>query len=140
MAVERTLTIIKPDAVERDLTGKILAIIEAEGFKIIALKMVSMDLAQAKAFYKVHAERPFYQSLTAYMSSGPAVAAVLQRDNAIERLREIMGNTDPAKAKERTIRRMFALNIEKNSIHGSDAPETAAVEISFFFNVLEVIT
>lgn len=140
MAVERTLTIIKPDAVERNLTGKILGIIEEDGFKIIGLKMVSLDVAQARAFYKVHAERPFYHSLTQYMSSGPVVVAVLERDNAIERLREIMGNTDPAKAREGTIRKMFALNIEKNSIHGSDAPETAAVEIPFFFNALDIIS
>ncbi len=139
MAVERTLTIIKPDAVERNLAGKILNFIEEDGFKIVALKMVSMDKEEAKAFYRVHAERPFYESLTEYMSSGPAVVAVLERENAIERLREIMGNTDPSKADEGTIRKMFALDIENNSIHGSDAPETAATEIPFYFNQLELI-
>ncbi len=139
MAVERTLTIIKPDAVERNLAGKILNFIEEDGFRIVGLKMVSMDKEEAKAFYRVHAERPFYESLTEYMSSGPAVVAVLERENAIERLREIMGNTDPSKADEGTIRKMFALDIEKNSIHGSDAPETAATEIPFHFNQLELI-
>ena len=139
MAVERTLTIIKPDAVKRNLAGKILNFIEEDGFKIVGLKMVSMDKEEAKAFYRVHAERPFYESLTEYMSSGPVVVAVLERENAIERLREIMGNTDPSKADEGTIRKMFALDIENNSIHGSDATETAATEITFYFNHLELI-
>jgi nucleoside-diphosphate kinase len=138
MALERTLTIIKPDAVERNLVGEILSVIEKDGFKILSLKMVYMSMEQARAFYKVHVERPFYDSLTKYMSSGPAVVAALERENAIERLREMMGNTDPAKAEEGTIRKMFAQNIERNSIHGSDAPETAAVEIPFFFSFLEI--
>ncbi len=139
MAVERTLTIIKPDAVKRNLAGEILSIIEKDGFKILSLKMLHMSMEQARAFYRVHAERPFYDSLTKYMSSGPVVVAALERENAIERLREMMGNTDPAEAGEGTIRKLFAQNIERNSIHGSDAPETAAVEIPFFFSESEII-
>ena len=136
MTVERTLTIIKPDAVERNLTGRILNIIEEDGFRIIGLRMISMNLTQAQAFYKGHAERPFYDSLTRYMSSGPIVVTALERENAIERLRELMGATDPAQAEEGTIRKMFARDIESNSIHGSDASKTAATEIPFFFNEL----
>jgi nucleoside-diphosphate kinase len=135
--IERTLTIIKPDAVGRGLVGKILARIEDQGFRICALKLVHLTRQAAEAFYKVHAERPFYESLTTYMSSGPVVPMLLERDNAIQSLRDLMGATDPQQAAPGTIRRDYGENIERNAIHGSDAPETAAVEIAFFFNHLE---
>jgi len=135
--IEHTLTIIKPDAVSRGLVGKILARIEEQGFRVRALKLVQLSQQAAREFYKVHAERPFYDSLTAYMSSGPVVPMLLERDNAVLSLRDLMGATDPQKADPGTIRRDFGENIERNAIHGSDAPETAAVEIAFFFNHLE---
>jgi nucleoside-diphosphate kinase len=135
--IEHTLTIIKPDAVSRGLVGKILARIEEQGFRVRALKLVQLSQQTAREFYKVHAERPFYDSLTAYMSSGPVVPMLLERDNAVLSLRDLMGATDPQKAEPGTIRRDFGENIERNAIHGSDAPETAAVEIAFFFNHLE---
>ena len=135
--MERTLAIIKPDAVQRNLTGKILARLEDEGFAILGMKMVYMSKSDAERFYAVHRERPFFNDLTNFMSSGPAVPMVLQRQNAIETLREVMGATNPAEAAEGTIRKEFALDIEKNSIHGSDSPESAATEIPFFFGQLE---
>lgn len=135
--IEQTLTIIKPDAVSRGLVGKILARIEERGFRVRALKLVHLSKQTAQEFYKVHAERPFYDSLTAYMSSGPVVPMLLERDNAIQSLRDLMGATDPQKAEPETIRRDYGENIERNAIHGSDAPETAAVEIAFFFNQFE---
>jgi nucleoside-diphosphate kinase len=135
--IEHTLTIIKPDAVSRGLVGKILARIEEQGFRVRALKLVQLSQQTAREFYRVHAERPFYDSLTAYMSSGPVVPMLLERDNAVLSLRDLMGATDPQKAEPGTIRRDFGENIERNAIHGSDAPETAAVEIAFFFNHLE---
>ena len=135
--IEHTLTIIKPDAVSRGLVGKILARIEEQGFRVRALKLVQLSQQTAREFYKVHAERPFYDSLTAYMSSGPVVPMLLERENAVLSLRDLMGATDPQKADPGTIRRDFGENIERNAIHGSDAPETAAVEIAFFFNHLE---
>ncbi len=135
--MERTLAIIKPDAVERHLAGKILARLEAEGFVILGLKMVYLSKQDAERFYEVHRERPFYEALTAFMSSGPAIPLLLQRDNAIETLRAVMGATNPADAAAGTIRKEFALDIEKNSIHGSDSPESAATEIPFFFSRLE---
>ena len=135
--MERTLTIIKPDAVQRNLTGKILARLENEGFVVLGMKMVHMSKSDAERFYAVHRERPFFNDLTTFMSSGPAVPMVLQRQNAIETLRQVMGATNPAEAAEGTIRKEFALDIEKNSIHGSDSPESAAMEIPFFFNHLE---
>lgn len=135
--MERTLTIIKPDAVQRNLAGKILARLEAEGFVVLGLKMVYLSKQDAERFYEVHRERPFFDSLTSYMASGPAIPVLLQRDHAIQTLREIMGATDPAQAAEGTIRQEWGLNVEQNSIHGSDAPETAASEIAFFFNYLE---
>lgn len=138
--VEQTLTIIKPDAVQRHLVGKILSHIEEDGFTIVGLKMLTLQKAQAEAFYQVHRERPFFSSLTTFMSSGPVVVALLERENAIERLRELMGATDPKQAAEGTIRRRYGLDVEKNSIHGSDSPETAAAEIAFFFNHLERCT
>jgi nucleoside-diphosphate kinase len=135
--IEHTLTIIKPDAVSRGLVGKILARIEEQGFRVRALKLVQLSQQTAREFYRVHAERPFYDSLTAYMSSGPVVPMLLERDNAVLSLRDLLGATDPQKAEPGTIRRDFGENIERNAIHGSDAPETAAVEIAFFFNHLE---
>jgi nucleoside-diphosphate kinase len=135
--IEQTLAIIKPDAVSRGLTGKILARLEEHGFRVRSLKLVHLSKPTAQAFYKVHAERPFYESLTTYMSSGPVVPLLLERDNAIQSLRDIMGATDPQKAETGTIRRDYGENIERNAIHGSDAPETAAAEIPFFFNHLE---
>jgi nucleoside-diphosphate kinase len=135
--MQRTLAIIKPDAVQRNLTGKILARLEEEGFLILGLKMVCLSKADAERFYAVHRQRPFFQSLTSYMASGPVVPVLLQRDNAIQTLRDIMGATDPAKAADGTIRKLCGLNVEQNSIHGSDAPDTAATEIAFFFNHLE---
>jgi nucleoside-diphosphate kinase len=134
---EQTLTIIKPDAVSRGLVGKILARIEEQGFRVRALKLVHLTKQAAEEFYKVHAARPFYESLTTYMSSGPVVPMLLERDNAIQNLRDLMGATDPQQAASGTIRRDYGENIERNAIHGSDAPETAAVEIAFFFNHLE---
>lgn len=136
---EKTLSIIKPDAVERNLIGEILAQIEAGGLRIKALKMLHMTKPQAQGFYAVHKERPFFDSLTEYMSSGPVVVAVLEGENAITRYREIMGATNPSEAAEGTIRNRLGQDIEKNSVHGSDAPETAGQEISYFFNQLEVM-
>jgi nucleoside-diphosphate kinase len=135
--MEQTLAIIKPDAVQRHLAGKILARLEAEGFVILGLKMVQLTQQDAERFYAVHRERPFFGSLTAYMASGPVIPVVLQRDNAIQKLRDIMGATNPAQAAPGTIRQEHGLDVEKNSIHGSDAAATAATEIAFFFNHLE---
>jgi nucleoside-diphosphate kinase len=134
---EQTLAIIKPDAVSRGLTGKILARLEEHGFRVCALKLVHLRKRAAQIFYQVHAQRPFYESLTTYMSSGPIVPILLERDHAIHTLRDLMGATDPQQAAPGTIRRDFGENIERNAIHGSDAAETAAVEIPFFFNQLE---
>jgi nucleoside-diphosphate kinase len=135
--IEQTLAIIKPDAVSRGLVGKILARVEEQGFRVCALKLVQLSKQAAQAFYQVHAERPFYESLTTYMSSGPVVPMLLERDNAIQSLRDLMGATDPQQAAPGTIRRDYGENIERNAIHGSDAPATAAVEVPFFFNHLE---
>lgn len=135
--MERTLAIIKPDAVQRNLTGQILTRLEAEGFVILGIKMVFLSKSDAERFYHVHRERPFFESLTTYMASGPAVPMLLQRDNAINTLRELMGATNPAQAAEGTIRQAFGLDIEKNAIHGSDSPASAATEIPFFFSHLE---
>jgi nucleoside-diphosphate kinase len=135
--IEHTLAIIKPDAVSRGLIGKILARIEEQGFRVRALRMVQLSKQTAQAFYRVHAERPFYESLTTYMSSGPVVPMLLERDEAIQSLRDLMGATDPQQAAAGTIRRDYGENIERNAIHGSDAAATASVEIDFFFNHLE---
>jgi nucleoside-diphosphate kinase len=134
---EQTLAIIKPDAVSRGLVGRILTRIEEQGFRVRALKLLHLSQQAAREFYGVHAGRPFYESLTTYMASGPVVAMLLERDNAIQSLRDLMGATDPQKAAAGTIRRDYGENIERNAIHGSDASATAAVEISFFFNQLE---
>jgi nucleoside-diphosphate kinase len=137
--MERTLAIVKPDAVARKLTGDILKRIEAGGLRICALKLMHLTRAQAQLFYEVHKARPFYGSLCDYMSSGPVVIAVLAGDGAIARWRELMGATDPAKAAPGTIRKDFGVDVEKNASHGSDAPDTAAREISFFFSSLDLI-
>ncbi|MGH7948084.1 MAG: nucleoside-diphosphate kinase [Candidatus Binataceae bacterium] len=137
--MERTLAIIKPDAVERRLTGDILRRIEASGLEIRALRKMHLTRAQAERFYDVHKARPFFRSLCDYMTSGPVVIAVLAGDRAITRWRELMGATDPAKAAEGTIRKLFGVDIEKNATHGSDAPETAAHEVAFFFADLEIL-
>ena len=138
MAVERTLSIVKPDAVAKGATGEILRRIQEAGLEIIALKMVQLTEPLARGFYAVHKERPFYGDLVAFMTSGPVVVSVLQGDDAIARYRALMGATNPAEAAEGTIRKAFATDIEKNAVHGSDAPETARVEISYFFNASEI--
>ena len=132
--IEQTLAIIKPDAVGRGLIGKILARVEEQGFRVRALRMVQLSKQTAQAFYQVHAGRPFYESLTTYMSSGPIVPMLLERENAVQSLRDLMGATDPQHAAPGTIRRDYGENIERNAIHGSDAAATAAVEIAFFFS------
>jgi len=136
--MERTLAIIKPDAVQRNLAGKILARLETEGFVVLGLKMVSLSKQDAERFYAVHRERPFFHNLTSYMASGPAIPMLLQRDNAIQTLRDLMGATNPAQAAAGTIRQEFGLDVEKNAIHGSDSPASAAQEMAFFFNHLEL--
>ncbi len=137
--IEQTLSIIKPDAVERNLIGEILKRIEGAGLKIKALKMLHLTKTQAEGFYEVHKDKSFFDSLTSFMSSGPIVVAVLEGEEAIKRYRELMGATNPADAEEGTIRKDFALDIEKNSVHGSDSLDNARKEISYFFNRLEVI-
>jgi len=136
---ERTLAIIKPDAVERRVSGKIIQRIEDEGFQIRAMKRVRLSKAQAEGFYAVHRERPFFGSLTAFMASGPAILLVLEASEAIKKWRALMGATDPAKADPGTLRKEFAQSIERNATHGSDAPETAAYEIGYFFAGVELI-
>jgi nucleoside-diphosphate kinase len=132
--IEHTLAIIKPDAVGRGLIGRILARVEEQGFRVRALRMMQLSKQTAQAFYQVHAGRPFYESLTTYMSSGPIVPMLLERENAVQSLRDLMGATDPQQAAPGTIRRDYGENIERNAIHGSDAAATAAVEIAFFFS------
>jgi nucleoside-diphosphate kinase len=138
MTIQRTLAIIKPDAVARKATGQILARIEAAGFTILAAKLVRMSLDDARGFYAVHRERPFYDSLCAFMTQGPCLPMVLEADGAIQRWRDLMGATDPAKAAPGTIRKDFASSIEANAVHGSDSPATAAIEIPYFFASLEL--
>ena len=137
MAIERTLSIIKPDAVERGLIGAIIDRFEKGGLKPVAIRLERLSEAVAGGFYAVHRERPFYRDLVAYMTSGPVVVMVLEGENAIARNREIMGATDPARAAAGTIRRDFAQSIERNSVHGSDAPDTARTEIAYFFRATE---
>jgi nucleoside-diphosphate kinase len=137
---ERTLAIIKPDAVASGAAGQILARIEQAGFKVLAIKMVHMSEADAAGFYAVHRERPFFKSLVSFMTQGPSIPIVLERDNAIQRWRDLMGATDPAKAAAGTIRKDFASSIEANAVHGSDAVTTAAFEIPYFFSSLEICT
>jgi nucleoside-diphosphate kinase len=139
MASERTLSIIKPDATRRNLTGQINARFEEAGLRIVAQRRMRLTPAQAEAFYAVHKERPFYRSLCEFMTSGPVVVQVLEGENAIEKNREVMGATDPAKAAPGTIRKDFAESIEANSVHGSDAADTAAREIAFFFAEVDLV-
>ena len=139
MARERTFSIIKPDATRRNLTGKINALLEGGGLKIVAQKRIHMTRAQAETFYGVHKERPFFKSLVDFMTSGPVVVQVLEGENAVARNREIMGATNPANAAEGTIRKSFAESIEANSAHGSDSLENAAIEIAFFFSGSEIV-
>ncbi|GGG25026.1 nucleoside diphosphate kinase [Caldovatus sediminis] len=138
-AVERTLSIIKPDATRRNLTGRINAKFEEQGLRIVAQKRIRLTREQAEAFYAVHRERPFFGGLVAFMTSGPVVVQVLEGEDAVARNREIMGATDPAKAAPGTIRKEFAENIEANSVHGSDSAENAAREIAFFFSEIEIV-
>jgi nucleoside-diphosphate kinase len=139
MAVERTLSIIKPDATRRNLTGKIIAKFEEAGLRVIASRRIRLSQADAEAFYGVHRERPFFKTLVEFMISGPVVVQVLEGENAIARNREVMGATNPANAAPGSIRKEFAESIEANSVHGSDAPETAANEVKFFFCDLEIV-
>ena len=139
MSVERTFSIIKPDAVAAGNAGEILAQIQKAGFRILGLRMTRIGEAQARGFYAVHRERPFYASLVTFMTEGPVIVMALERENAIAGLREVMGATNPANAAEGTIRKRFAASIERNAIHGSDAPETAAVELGFFFTAAELL-
>ncbi|HEX3179442.1 MAG TPA: nucleoside-diphosphate kinase [Methylomirabilota bacterium] len=134
----RTLAIIKPDAMRQRAAGRIIAKIEEAGFTIVAAKLVHMSSADAAGFYAVHRERPFFKSLCAFMTQGPCLPMVLEADNAIQKWRDLMGATDPAKAAAGTIRKEFATSIEANAVHGSDAPETAATEIAYFFSALEI--
>ena len=139
MATERTLSIIKPDATRRNLTGQINARLEGAGLRIVAQRRIHLSKAQAQAFYAVHKERPFYDSLCTFMCSGPVVVQVLEGDNAIATNREVMGATNPEQAAAGTIRKDFAESLEANSVHGSDAPETAAFEIGFFFAGVDIV-
>ena len=138
MALERTFSIIKPDATRRNITGKVAARLEEGGLRIVGQKRINMTREQAEGFYAVHKERPFFNDLVAFMTSGPVVVQVLEGENAVARNREIMGATNPADAAEGTIRKDFAESIEANSVHGSDSPENAAIEIDFFFSADEI--
>lgn len=139
MAIEHTFSIIKPDATKRNITGKIIAKFEDAGLRVVAQRRIRMTKEQAENFYGVHRERPFFNDLVAFMTSGPVVVQVLEGENAVARNREIMGATNPADAADGTIRKEFAESIEANSVHGSDAPETAAEEIAFFFKADEIV-
>jgi len=137
--MERTLSIIKPDGVKRGLVGEVVKMLEQNNMDIVAMKMLHMTKKQAEGFYAVHRERPFFESLTDFMSSGPVVVLILEGENVIARYRELMGATNFKEAAEGTIRKAFATDIEKNVVHGSDAPETASFEMSYFFNRFEII-
>jgi nucleoside-diphosphate kinase len=139
MSLERTFSIIKPDAVAAGQAGEILAMIEKAGFKVLGLRMTRLSEAQARGFYAVHQEKPFFNGLVKFMTEGPIVVMALERADAVKGLREVMGATNPAKAAEGTVRKRFAANIERNCIHGSDAPETAEVELRFFFSTAELL-
>jgi nucleoside-diphosphate kinase len=139
MAVERTLSILKPDATRRNLTGRINAVLEAAGLRIVAQKRLHLTTAQAEAFYGVHRERGFFRDLVKFMTSGPVVAQVLEGENAVARYRDVMGATNPANAAPGTIRKEFAESIEANSVHGSDSAENAAREVGFFFSEIEIV-
>lgn len=136
--MEKTFSIVKPDAVASGKAGKILALLEENGFRIVALRMVKLSQSQAEGFYAVHRERPFYGSLVKFMTEGPVIVMALERADAVKKLREVMGATNPANAAEGTVRKLYAESIERNAIHGSDAPETAAQELAFFFNSVEL--
>ena len=140
MAIERTLSIIKPDAVKKNVIGKILARFEEAGLKIVAARMMHLSRTEAEGFYAVHRERPFFKDLVDFMISGPVVVQVLEGDNAVAKNRDLMGATDPKKAAAGTIRADFASSIDANAVHGSDAPETAAVEIAYFFPASQIHT
>ena len=139
MAIERTFSILKPDALQSGVVGMVLAKFEAAGLKIVAMKMTQLTKAEAEGFYAVHKERPFFASLVAYMTSGPVVLQVLEGANAVARNREIMGATNPANAAEGTIRKLFAKSIEANTVHGSDSEENAKIEIAYFFAETEIV-
>ena len=139
MATERTLSIIKPDATRRNLTGKITAMLEEAGLRVVASKRLHLSREQAEGFYAVHRERPFFNDLVAFMTSGPVVVQVLQGEDAINKNRTVMGATNPANADEGTIRKLYAESLEANSVHGSDGPDTAAEEIPFFFSDDEIV-
>jgi nucleoside-diphosphate kinase len=136
--MEKTFSIIKPDAVAAGNSGKVLALLEENGFRIVALRMVKLSQPQAEGFYAVHRERPFYASLVKFMTEGPVIVMALERVDAVAKLREVMGATNPANAAPGTIRKLYAESIERNVIHGSDAPETAAQELQYFFNSIEL--
>lgn len=136
--LQKTFSIIKPDAVASGKAGKILALLEENGFRIVALRMTKLSQSQAEGFYAVHRERPFYGSLVKFMTEGPVIVMALERADAVKKLREVMGATNPANAAEGTVRKLYAESIERNAIHGSDAPETAAEELKFFFNSVEL--
>jgi len=138
MPVERTLTIIKPDAIAKNVVGQIIARFEQNGLKVLAARLIHLTPSQAGGFYIVHKERPFYASLCAFMTQGPCMPIVLEGENAISRLRDLMGATDPAKAAAGTIRKDFASSIEANAVHGSDSPQSAAFEIPYFFGAMEI--
>ncbi|MEQ8344574.1 MAG: nucleoside-diphosphate kinase [Sneathiellaceae bacterium] len=139
MAIQRTFSIIKPDATRRNITGKIVDRLESAGLRVVAQKRLQLSRAQAEAFYGVHRERPFFNDLCTFMTSGPVVVQVLEGEDAVQKNRDVMGATNPANAAEGTIRKDFAESIEANSVHGSDAPETAAEEIAFFFSGTEIV-
>ena len=140
MAIERTFSIIKPDAVERNIIGEITAMLESAGLRIVASKRIQLDQNKAASFYGVHSDKPFFQNLCDFMCSGPIVVQVLEGENAIQRNREVMGATNPEEADEGTIRKKFALSLEKNSVHGSDSPENAEIEINHFFDEADIIS
>jgi nucleoside-diphosphate kinase len=139
MAIQRTFSILKPDATRRNITGAVNAVIEKAGLRIVAQKRIQMTKAQAETFYAVHAERPFFGELVEFMTSGPVVVQVLEGENAIAAYRDVMGATNPANAAEGTIRKLFAESVGENTVHGSDAPETAAIEIAQFFSGNEIV-
>ena len=138
MNLQRTFSIIKPDAVASGHAGKILANLQSEGFRIVGLRMLQMSREEAEGFYAVHRERPFFAALVKFMTEGPVIVMALEREDAVKRLREVMGATNPANAAEGTIRKLYAASIERNAIHGSDAPETAEVELRYFFRTTEL--
>lgn len=136
--LQKTFSIIKPDAVASGKAGKILSLLESSGFRIAALRMTKLSQSQAEGFYAVHRERPFYASLVKFMTEGPVIVMALEREDAVRKLREVMGATNPANAAEGTVRKLYAESIERNAIHGSDAPETAAEELKYFFTAVEL--